>query len=166
MQESLPYSSQNHPRSAYFGPWRAKRSRQRLDGNFGNRTLPIGSKGGRCIHRGGGGLPTLLSPALGCGEGPPSGMLLLMVADVLRLTQVTHAGLAASGPTCRPPLRPLESPQNMELRHLPRTISSTGWCEMHSVLRTRVSTLQLPKSPTECLFWRLEGQAVTPKIGW
>ena len=32
------------------------------------------------------------------------GMVLLMGADVVRLSQVTHAGLAARDPTCHPPL--------------------------------------------------------------
>ena len=32
-------------------------------------------------------------------------MVLLMVADVVRLSQVTHAGLAARDPTCHPPLQ-------------------------------------------------------------
>ena len=36
-----------------------------------------------------------------------------MVANVLWLTQVTHAGLAARHPTCYPPLWGLVSPQNM-----------------------------------------------------
>ena len=41
--------SQNHPWSAYFGTWRIKRSQQRLDYNFGKRTLPIGTEGRRDI---------------------------------------------------------------------------------------------------------------------
>ena len=40
-QESPHYMSQNHPQSAYFGHWTVKRSHQRLDCNFGKRTLPI-----------------------------------------------------------------------------------------------------------------------------
>ena len=64
-------------------------------------------RGGACLR--------FLGPALGCGKPPPpSGMVLLMVADVVRLSQVTQAGLAARDPTCHPPLRCLVSPQNME----------------------------------------------------
>ena len=36
---------------------------------------------------------------------------------------------------------------------------------MHSVPCTRVSTLHVSKSPTECLFWPLDGQEVTPNFG-
>ena len=41
--------------------------------------------------------------------------MLLMVAHVPRLTQVTHAGLAARDPTCHPPLWGLVSLQDIEL---------------------------------------------------
>ena len=54
-------------------------------------------------------------PRLRLRQGPPSGMVLLMVADVLRVSQVIHAGLATRDPTCHPPLRGLVSPQNVEL---------------------------------------------------
>ena len=50
-------------------------------------------------------------------------------------------------------------------RHLLRALLSREWCKMHSVLCTRVSTLHVSKSPTECLFLPLDGQEVTPKIG-
>ena len=86
--------SQNHPQGAYFGPWRVKRSHQRLDCNFGTRTLPIGSKGRRCDRREG--IASAFKPRLRLRQGPPSGMVLLMVADVLWLSQVTHAGLATN----------------------------------------------------------------------
>ena len=46
---------------------------------------------------------------------PPSGMVLLMVANVLQLSHVTHVGLAARDPTCHPPLWGLVSPYNPEL---------------------------------------------------
>ena len=39
----------------------------------------------------------------------------MMVANVVRLPHVTHAGLAAKDPTCRPPLQGVVSPQNVEL---------------------------------------------------
>ena len=48
-------------------------------------------------------------------QGPPSGMVLLVVADVVRFSQITHEGLAARDPTCHPPLRGLVSPQNVEM---------------------------------------------------
>ena len=85
-QESPHYGSQNHPQSALFGPWRIKRSHQRLDCNFGKWTLPIGSKGRRCNRRGG--LTSAFKPRI-------------------RLQQ---AGLAARDPTCHPPLQGLVSP--------------------------------------------------------
>ena len=103
--------SQKHPWSAYFGPWEVKRSQQRLDCTFGKRTLPITSEGRRCDRRGGG-LASAFKPCLRLRQAPHSGMVLLMVADVVRLSQVTHAGLAARDPTCHPPLRGLVSPQN------------------------------------------------------
>ena len=111
--------SQNNPQSAYFGQLTVKTSLQRLAYNFGKRTLPIGSKGCRCDRKGGA-LPPLLSPALGCGKAPPSGMVLLMVADVLRLSQVIHASLATRDPTCHPPLRGLVFPQNVKLSPSPK----------------------------------------------
>ena len=46
--------------------------------------------------------------------GRPSETVLLMVADVLRPSQVIHAGLATRDPTCHPPLRGLVYPQNVE----------------------------------------------------
>ena len=45
----------------------------------------------------------------------PSGMVLLVVADDVRFSQVTHAGLAARAATCHPPPRGLVSPQNVIL---------------------------------------------------
>ena len=63
----------------------------------------------------GGSLPSAFKPRLRLRQGPPSGMVLLMVADVVRLPHVTHAGLAARDPTCRPPLQGVVSPQKVEL---------------------------------------------------
>ena len=60
-------------------------------------------------------MPRLLSPALGCGKAPPSRCLLLMEADVVRLSQVILAGLAARDPIYHLPLQGLVSPQNVEL---------------------------------------------------
>ena len=92
--------SQNHPRGAYFGPERVKRSQQRLDCNFRKRTLPTGSKGRPCDPEGG---PCRsLRRGLKAEARPPSGTVLLMVADFGRLSQVTHAGLAAREPTVIP----------------------------------------------------------------
>ena len=42
-------------------------------------------------------------------------MVLLMVADALRLSQVIPASLAMRAPTCYPRLRGLVSPQNVQL---------------------------------------------------
>ena len=58
----------------------------------------------------GGTLSSAFKPRLRLRQGPPSGMVLLMVADVVRLPHVTHAGLAARDPTCRPPLQGVVSP--------------------------------------------------------
>ena len=110
--------SQNNPQSAYFGHLVVKGSHQRLDCNFGKRTLPIGSKGCRCDRKGG--LASAFKPCPRVRQGPPSGMVLLMVADVLRLSQVIHASLATRDPTCHPPLRGLVSPQNVELSPSPK----------------------------------------------
>ena len=49
----------------------------------------------------GGGIAFAFKPGLRLRQGPPSGMALLMVADVVRFPHVTHAGLAARDPTCR-----------------------------------------------------------------
>ena len=92
---------------------------QRLDCNFGKWTLPIGSNGRRCNRRGGG-FASAFKPRLRLRQRPTSGMVLLMVAHVLRLSQVIHAGLATRDPTCHPPLRGLVSPQNVELSPSPR----------------------------------------------
>ena len=51
----------------------------------------------------GGGLASAFKPLLRLRQGPPSGMVLLIVADVLRLSQVIHAGLATRDPTYHPP---------------------------------------------------------------
>ena len=88
---------------------------QRLDYSFGKRTLPVGSKGCRCNRRGGGGLACDFKRRPRLQQGPPSGMVLLMVANIVRLPHVTHATLAARDPTCRPPLQGVVSPQNVEL---------------------------------------------------
>ena len=61
------------------------------------------------------GLASAFKPRLRLRQSPPSGMVLLMVADVVRLPHVTHAGLAARDPTCRPPLQGVVSPQKVEL---------------------------------------------------
>ena len=45
----------------------------------------------------------------------PTRKVLLMVGDVLWLSQVIHAGLATRDPTCHSPLRGRVSPQNVEL---------------------------------------------------
>ena len=63
----------------------------------------------------GGGLASAFKPRLRLRQDPRSGMVPLMVADVARLPQVTHAGLAARDPTCRPPLQEVVSPQSVEL---------------------------------------------------
>ena len=42
-------------------------------------------------------------------------MVLLVVADVVPFSQVTHAGLATRDPTCHPPPRGLVSPPSVEL---------------------------------------------------
>ena len=63
----------------------------------------------------GGGLASAYKPRLRLRQGPSSGMVLLMVANVVRLSQVTHAGLAARDSTCHPPLQGLVSPQNPAL---------------------------------------------------
>ena len=107
--------------------------------DFGKRTLPIGSKGCRCDSRGGGALASTFKPRLRLRQGPPSGMVLLMVADVLRLTPVTEAGLYGEG--C---LHKTWNP-----RQLLRAILSREWCKMHSVSSTRQFALQPPKSPKE-----------------
>ena len=105
--------SQNHPRSAYFGPGGSSGHSKDWTLYFGKRTLPIGSRG--AVATVGGGLASAFKPRLRLRQRPPSGMLLLMEADVVRLSQVTEAGLAARDPTCHPPLRGLVSPQNVEL---------------------------------------------------
>ena len=123
--------SRNHPWSACFGPWRVKRSQQRLDCIFGKRTLPIGSKGRHCDRRGG--LASAFKPRLRLRQGPPSGMVLLMVADAVRLPHVTHAGLAVRDATCRLPLRGVVSPQNVELW------ASTQGCTKRSMVQNAFS---------------------------
>ena len=47
-------------------------------------------------------------------QAPPSGLMLLMVANVLRLSKVTHASLATRDGTCHPPLWGLVSPRIVE----------------------------------------------------
>ena len=106
--------SQNHPRSDYFGPWRVKRSHQRLACNFGKQTLPHRLLGA-LLRPQEGGLAPAFKPRPRLRQAPPSGMVLLMVANVLRLSQFTHAGLARRDPTCHPPLRGLVPPQKEEL---------------------------------------------------
>ena len=59
-------------------------------------------------------LASTSEPRLRLRQGPPSGMVLLVVADVVRLSQITDAGLGAREPNCHP-LRGLVSPQNVEL---------------------------------------------------
>ena len=63
----------------------------------------------------GGCLDSTFEPRLRLRQGPPSGMVLLVVADFVRLTQVNDASLGAREPNCHPPLRGLVSPQNVEL---------------------------------------------------
>ena len=62
----------------------------------------------------GGCLASAFEPRLRLRQGPPSGMVLLVVADIVRLSQVTDASLGAREPNCHPPLRGLVSPQNVE----------------------------------------------------
>ena len=100
---------------------------------FGKRTLPIGFKGRGC-DRMGSGLASVFKPCPRLRQAPSSGMVLLMVANILRLSQVTHAGLATRDVTCHPPLRGLVSPQNWTYRHLLRALLSREWCKMHWVL--------------------------------
>ena len=102
------------PTNPYFGPWGVKSSQQRLDGTSENGPSPSGLRGAVATVEGGA-LPSLVGPAFGCGKPRPSGMLLLMVADVVRLSQVTKAGLGARDPTYHPPLWGLVSPQNVVL---------------------------------------------------
>ena len=69
-------------------------------------------------------------------------MLLLLVADVLRLTQVTHVGLAAGHPTCHPPLRGLVSPQDMVLS------PSTGGCIKQRMVQNQFSLVHKSLHPS------------------
>ena len=78
-----------------------------------NRPSPSALRG--AVVTVGGGLASTFRPRLWLRQGPSSGMVLLMVANVVRLSQVTHAGLVARGTTCHPPLQGLVSPQNVEL---------------------------------------------------
>ena len=92
-------------------------------------------------------------------------MVLLVVADVVLFSQVTHEGLAARDTTCHPPLRGLVSPQNVELPACTKGYIQREWCKMHLVLCTRVSTRHVPQPPTKCLLWPLGIQEVTANIG-
>ena len=100
----------------------------------------------------GGGLVSAMKPLLRLRQGPPSRMVLLMVADVVRLLHVTHSGLAARDPSCGPPLQGVVSPQSVELPEVTKVYIQHRWCKSHLVLWTRVSILHLPKSPKECFF--------------
>ena len=80
-----------------------------------------------------------------------------MVADVLRLTQVTHPGLAVRDPTCHPHLRGVVCLQNMDSRHLLRAVLSKEWCKMHSVLRTKSLPSIAPKISHKVLILALGG---------
>ena len=78
-----------------------------------NRPSPSALRG--AVATIGGGLASAFKLRLRLWQGSPSGMVFVMVEDVVRLPHVTHAGLAASEPTCRPPLQGIVSPQNVEL---------------------------------------------------
>ena len=76
---------------------------------------PSGSALMSPVATGAGCLASTFKPRLRRRQGPPSGMVLLLVADVVRFWKDTHAGLAARDQTCHPPLRGLVSPQNVDL---------------------------------------------------
>ena len=61
----------------------------------------------------GGGLASVFKLHLGLRQGPPSGIVLLMVANVVRLPHVTRAGLAARDSKSRVPLYGVVSPQSV-----------------------------------------------------
>ena len=82
---------ENHPQSAYFGPWRVKASHQRLDCTLQNGPSPSALRGAIATVEGG--LASAFKPRLRLQQGPPFEMVLLMVADVLRLSQVTIQAL-------------------------------------------------------------------------
>ena len=83
-------------------------------GLFGASLPPPGVRTILATVGGGGGLACAFKPSHGLRQGPPCGMVLLMVADVLRLSQVIHAGLATRDPACDPPLWGLGLPLVLE----------------------------------------------------
>ena len=102
------------PRSTYFGPFGGSRGYSKdWTVTLKNRPCPSALLGAVAIV--GGCLASASKRHLRLWQGPPSGMVLLVVADVVFFSQVTHAGLAARDQTCHPPLRGLVSPQNVEL---------------------------------------------------
>ena len=65
-----------------------------------------------------------------------------------------------NSPTCRCLCGPSAClHKTWDSRHRLRVVLSRKWCKMKSVLCTKVCVLQVPKAPTECFLWLVEGQS-------
>ena len=89
----------------------------------------------------GGCLASAFKPHLRLRQGPPSGMVLLVVTDVITFSQFTPPGLGARDPTCHPPLQGLVSPQNVELPactkgSIQQRMVQNAFGLMHKILHT------------------------------